>query len=296
MSQPDASKPTTISQQPNKRDWIPIIVGAIAALLGGGILASIFNSLISYVNAPNVQVQIKPDGKHNGNNAWFLVKNTGQLAAKHVKLTISAPEEITRNETFSTENMTLEKPRPTILEANMQRLVKGEGSFVNISLAIKAKPNINYINRYVASVTYDEGSNKGGPSIEYPQYTTYIIYFIIYIAASIAAIFFFRRLIYRRRYFKLLVTLYEQTENATNKYMRDFVSNTFKMRLNRYYNAGKLHKADYESLLKLEKQMEIEINRLEEEVMIGAITYPTKSVHKIKRYTSEGKPIITDEK
>src|SRR5207249_4023102 len=132
MSQPGVSKPT-ISQQPNKRDWTPVIVGAIAAVLGGGILASIFNSLISYINTPNVQIQIKPDGKQNGINAWFLVKNTGQVAAKHVKLTVSAPEGITRNYTFSTENMTLESPRPTILEANMQRLVQGSGSFVNIS-------------------------------------------------------------------------------------------------------------------------------------------------------------------
>jgi hypothetical protein len=74
MSQPSVSQPT-VSEHPEKRDWIPIIVGAIAALLGGGILASIFNSFISYVNAPNVQILIKPDGKHNGNNAWILMVN-----------------------------------------------------------------------------------------------------------------------------------------------------------------------------------------------------------------------------
>jgi hypothetical protein len=107
MSQPrGVSKKPTISQQPDKRDWIPIIVGAIAALLGGGILASIFNSLISYVNAPNVQILIKPDGKRNGNNAWILMVNSGGAAAKHVKLMVSAPKEIIGYDNFSTENMT----------------------------------------------------------------------------------------------------------------------------------------------------------------------------------------------
>ena len=99
MSQPDVSKPT-ISQQPDKRDWIPIIVGAVAALLGGGILASIVNSFISYVNAPNVQILIKPDGKHHGNNAWILMVNTGGASAKHVKLMVYAPEEIIRYDNF----------------------------------------------------------------------------------------------------------------------------------------------------------------------------------------------------
>ncbi|MGA9170321.1 MAG: hypothetical protein WBZ20_09270 [Nitrososphaeraceae archaeon] len=144
MSQPrGVSKKPTISQQPDKRDWIPIIVGAIAALLGGGILASIFNSLISYVNAPNVQILIKPDGKRNGNNAWILMVNSGGAAAKHVKLMVSAPKEIIGYDNFSTENMTLEKPKPkpTILEGNMQRFVQGAGSFVNISLTIKANLN-----------------------------------------------------------------------------------------------------------------------------------------------------------
>jgi hypothetical protein len=212
MSQPSVSQPT-VSEHPEKRDWIPIMVGAIAALLGGGILASIFNSFISYVNAPNVQILIKPDGKHNGNNAWILMVNIGGAAAKHVKLLVSAPEEIIRYDNFSTENMTLEKPKPTILEGNMQRFVQGAGSFVNISLTInKANPKINYTTNYAAFVTYDQGSNIGGFSLKSPQYMTYIIYFIIYIAASIVGIFFLRRLIYRRRILYLQRNIYESRE------------------------------------------------------------------------------------
>ena len=63
----------------------------------------------------------------------------------------------------------------------------------------------------------------------------------------------------------------------------------FRMRLNHYYSDGKLHKADYELLVnKLQEKMKMVANRPSE----GA---PTKSVNKMKRYTSEGKP-ITDEK
>ncbi len=47
MSQPrGVSKKPTISQQPDKRDWIPIIVGAIAALLGGGVFLRLFSTLL----------------------------------------------------------------------------------------------------------------------------------------------------------------------------------------------------------------------------------------------------------
>lgn len=143
MSQTNLSQPTGL-QQPEKRDWIPIIVGAIVALLGGGILASIFNSLISYVTAPYIQVLITPDSKHDGNKATILMVNIGGTAAKHVRLTVKAPEEIIGYNGFNTENMSLQqqKTTPRVLQADIPRLVQGNGSLVNISLMIKAKPNI----------------------------------------------------------------------------------------------------------------------------------------------------------
>lgn len=110
-------------------------------------------------------------------------------------------------------------------------------------------------------------------------------------------IFFLGRLIYTRRVNDLYGILIDWTsaKYVTNEDARRGISDAFKTQLNWYYNAGKLHKADYEYLLKgLEGRMETK--RLEEEVrqLLIAEEAPTKSVHKVRRYTSEGKP-ITDE-
>jgi len=186
--------------------------------------------------------------------------------------------------------MTLEKPKPTILEGNMQRFVQGAGSFVNISLTInKANPKINYTTNYAAFVTYDQGSNIGGFSLKSPQYMTYIIYFIIYIAASILGIFFLRRLIYRRRVLYLQRNIYDER-------LRHILP-AYRMRLNWYYSAGKLHKADYELLVNIleEGMIASEMKEYRRPLVLNEGA-PTKSVHKMKKYTSEGKLIITDEK
>ena len=147
----------------------------------------------------------------------------------------------------------------------MQRFVQGAGSFVNISLTIKANPKINYTRNYAAFATYDQGSIIGGFSLKSPQYMTYIIFFIIDIAASIAAIFYLRRLIYERR----LRYLYKMTSFV-------YLLEIAKEKADYYYSDGKLRKADYDILVKrIEKRKKFET--------------------KIQYYTSEGKP-ITDEK
>jgi hypothetical protein len=323
MSQPDVSKPT-ISQQPDKRDWVPVIVGAIAALLGGGILASIFNSLISYVTAPYVQVLIKPDSKHNGSNATILMVNIGGTAAKHVKLTVKTPEEITSNDTFNTENITLQKVNPKLLQGDMKRFVQGAGSLVNISLAIKAKPNINYTQNYAAFVTYDQGSNIGGFSFKSPQYITYIIIFIVYTISAIVCIHYIRRIPSHRRTGKLtrdlkqiisesdqiLQTLREEpklTYSIRVKTERILDSlERFRRCLNYYYTDGKVHKEHYHELVEtvdsLAKSLNEQIEMLDKQLKNSmnannknTITTPTKSVHEVTEDTSEGKP-ITDEK
>ena len=115
--------------------------------------------------------------------------NIGGTAAKHVKLTVKAPEEINGYNGFSTENMSLQKAMPRVLQGYIPRFVQGDGSLVNISLMIKATPKINYSKSYAAFVTHDQGSNTGGYLLTYPQYTNYIILFIIYTAASVAAFF-----------------------------------------------------------------------------------------------------------
>jgi hypothetical protein len=124
MSQPSGVSQPTVSRQPEKRDWVPVIIGDIAAVLGGGILASIVNSFTSYVIAPCVEVLRRPDSKHNGNNVTIIMLNTGGTAARHVTLTVKAPEEIIRYDNFSTENITLEKPKHRLLQGNMQALFK----------------------------------------------------------------------------------------------------------------------------------------------------------------------------
>jgi hypothetical protein len=276
MSQPGVSKPT-VSQQPDKRDWIPVIVGAVAVVLGGGILASIYNSFISYVTAPYVGILIKPDGKHNGNNTSILFENTGGAAAKHVKLMVKTPEEIIRYDNFSTENITLRKVTPRLLEGNMQRFVQGAGSLVNINLTIKAKPNINYTKGYAAFVTYDQGSNTEAFPLNPPNRIYYIIVLILYIPTTILVIFFYRGFIYRMRVRKLEDMI---------RFRHDMFSfeslDASREKADYYYTDGKLRKADYDRLVKMIEERKKAIEKYRFEIQT-------------KKDTSEGKP-ITDEK
>jgi len=293
MSQPDIL-------QSGKRDWVPIIITAVTGLLGTGIIVSIFNSFISYVGAPYVQILIKSDGKDN-RNASILVVNTGGAAATHVKLMVKAPEEIIVSNNFSTDNITLQKVNPKLLEGNMQRFVQGPGSLVNISLMIKAKPNINYTKSYAAFVTYDQGSNTGGYSLKSPQYMTYIIYFIIYVPVVIFIFYSISRV--RRFYYKRRAILLERLlEERLIRIMdsnydlpkEDVLAQLSRLSREaaRYYYDGVLNKTDYNDFLKLDRERE---NLKILSTNNGSLTTPTKSVYKITRYTSEGKP-ITDEK
>ena len=74
MSQPGVS-------QPAERDRVPIIITALTGLLGTGIVVSIFNSFLSYVNAPYVKVLTRSDSGKDNRNASILMLNTGGAAA-----------------------------------------------------------------------------------------------------------------------------------------------------------------------------------------------------------------------
>jgi hypothetical protein len=183
-------------------------------------LTNIALATVYAILTPYVQILIKLDSKDNGTNASILMQNTGGAAAKHVKLIDKTPEKIAMCDIFSTENITLGETGPKLLEANMQRFVQGAGSFVNISLMIKAKPSINYTKSYAAFATYDQGSTIGGFSLKSPQYLTYIIYFIIYVPVSIFVILYLRRLIYRRTIKRLqyfLIGWKRSSDPAANK-------------------------------------------------------------------------------
>lgn len=281
MSQP------TVSQPRSSRDWVPIIITALTGLLGTGIIVTIFNFFISSFYAPDVQVLIKPNYEQHGNNSSVLMVNHGGAAAGDVKLTVKTPKEIKKIENFSTESISLKQVNSTLLEGNMKRFVQGNGSLVNIKIIIKRIPNINYTKDYTknitAFVTYDQGSNIGRYWLESHQYDKYIYYLIIYIAAFIAAIFSFRRLIYRRRLRRLKRRLLIITQLSEEKTIPpDTVLmelNLLRRLVNDYHTEGKLHKADYDGLGK-------EIKELKNSIGINMRT----------RYTSEGKQIITDEK
>jgi hypothetical protein len=169
---------------------------------------------------------------------------------------MSTDQKITRNDTFSTENITLEKPKPTILEGNMQRLVQGGGSFVAINLSIQAKPTINYAGDYAAFVTYDQGSTIGEFSLKPPEYIiniTYIVGFVVGIIGYIIGIVILMRRRYRRRVMRIQDATDTYTR-LTNTILRGYdervieilpMMKTYSRIVNSEYFSGKLHRKDY---------------------------------------------------
>lgn len=174
--------------QPIRRDWLSIILTVIIGLVGTSVFASAYNSITTFSERPYVQILIEPDHK-NVHRASFVMSNTGGVAATHLQLVVLSPERVINYSNFSTENISLTRVNTTVLEGNVRRLVQGDGSFVEISLTIAAKPNINYTNGYRAYATFDQGSIVGGLSLKPNPNTQYIYYIVLYGVGSVVYYF-----------------------------------------------------------------------------------------------------------
>jgi hypothetical protein len=202
------------SRTESRRDWIPIITTAITSLLGTSIITGFLVNFVD-IGKPNVQILILPEHKDQ-HKVSFKMTNNGRTAATHLRLLIKAPENIVNYYNFSTENMTLKKVKPTMLEGNMLRFVEGNGSFVNIDIIIDAKPNIDYSKTYEAYATYDQGSRKGALSVTDNTSTFYIVLSVILIIANFVFIIFYRRKQRKKRVINIVNELQSDIKELSN--------------------------------------------------------------------------------
>jgi hypothetical protein len=149
------------SPQQHKRDWLTIIIIVAPRLLGSGLIVTLLGTFVADLNKPNIQIEIIPDPSDRNKTAVEM-SNAGRGMATHVKLTIKTPESIKEYPYFSTENITLSKVTPTLLEGYIPRFAPGVASFIAFNLTIDGKPNRDYSKGYHVYATYNEGSAKGG--------------------------------------------------------------------------------------------------------------------------------------
>lgn len=108
-------------------DWknigVPILT-AIIAVLGG---STVISFIISAFLVPNMTIDSAID-RLDQSKAEFVIKNTGNAAAKNVILTIQAPYNVANHTVFSTENYTERKSsNPKSLEVYIPRFVQRGG-------------------------------------------------------------------------------------------------------------------------------------------------------------------------
>jgi hypothetical protein len=191
-----------------KNIGVTILPAIIAAVLGGSTLITF---IISAFLTPNITIDFAIDWR-NLNEAKFIIKNTGNAAAKNVILTVQAPYSITSHTIFSTENSTeVSSPNPKSLEVHVPRFVQGGGSLTEIDTVIDNKSNIT-TGEYRIYITYDQGSvSRIIPIVQRPfsineeyssfwnQYGTAITYLGAFVVFVPSARFILRYLARRRR-------------------------------------------------------------------------------------------------
>ena len=195
-----------------------------------------------------------------------------------------------------------QKTTPRVLQADIPRLVQGNGSLVNISLMIKAKPNINYTRYYTAFVTYDQGSNTGGYLLKPPEYGYYIVLFSTYIGAFIGAIYYLRRLFYKRKVRKFwdmlehlkvyhsYVSQYYRHFSRIRSYTqrRRYLENVLELsdRIRKRFET-ELREVDYDWLI---GELNVEVNKINDE--LNTLDQDIKEYEKRKEYEKTKKDLL----
>jgi cellulose synthase/poly-beta-1,6-N-acetylglucosamine synthase-like glycosyltransferase len=132
---------------------IQIITAAVTIIFSG----AAFNFLISAYLQPNLDVSMLPTP--NDNSSIIQIKNSGNIPALNMKLTIETYGKIFGEKIMSTENYSkINSLEENVLELFFPRFTNGEGSFLRIVMELK---DIDYPDHNnTVFVTYDKGSKK----------------------------------------------------------------------------------------------------------------------------------------